>query len=158
MFMSDSALTLWAPRVLSVLRIVVALLYLQHGLTRFFGFPGPAPASMPFFPIILAGLIETIGSILLLIACSHVRLLSLCRARWQSPIGMLTSPAIRSPITTAVHWLFCIASCSYTSYSPVPALGAWMLRELRNPIRRSPDSGQPCSSAGHLMSLGGGGQ
>jgi len=67
MFMSDSALTPWAPRLLSVLRIVVAVLYLQHGLTKFFGFPGPAPASMPFFPIILAGLIETIGSILLLI-------------------------------------------------------------------------------------------
>ena len=67
MFMSDTALIPWAPRILSVLRIVVALLYLQHGLTKFFGFPGSAPVSMPFFPIILGGLIETIGSILLLI-------------------------------------------------------------------------------------------
>jgi len=67
MLMSDTALIPWAPRILSVLRIVVALLYLQHGLTKFFGFPGSAPASMPFFPIILGGLIETIGSILLLI-------------------------------------------------------------------------------------------
>jgi putative oxidoreductase len=67
MFMSDSVLAPWAPRVLSVLRIVVALLFLQHGLTKFFGFPGSAPASMPFFPEISGGLIETIGSILLLI-------------------------------------------------------------------------------------------
>jgi putative oxidoreductase len=67
MFISESALALWAPRMLSVLRIVVALLYLQHGLTKFFGFPGSAPAAMPFFPVILGGLIETIGSILLLI-------------------------------------------------------------------------------------------
>ena len=63
----EVVLAAWAPRVLSLLRIVVALLYLQHGLTKFFGFPGSAPASMPFFPVILGGLIETIGSILLLI-------------------------------------------------------------------------------------------
>ena len=50
-----------------MLRIVVALLYLQRGLTKFFGFPESAPTSMPFFPAILAGLIEVIGSILLLI-------------------------------------------------------------------------------------------
>ena len=67
MFISEAALARWAPRMLSVLRIVVALLYLQHGLTKFFGFPGPAPAALPFFPGILGGLIETIGSILLLI-------------------------------------------------------------------------------------------
>src|SRR5215469_1371167 len=67
MFISDSALASWRPRMLSLLRIVVALLFLQHGLTKFFGFPGAAPASMPIFPVILAGLIEIIGSILLLI-------------------------------------------------------------------------------------------
>jgi putative oxidoreductase len=67
MFISDSVLASWAPRMLSVLRIVVALLYLQHGLTKFFGFPGSAPASMPFFPVILGGIIEVAGSILLLI-------------------------------------------------------------------------------------------
>jgi putative oxidoreductase len=57
----------WEPRILSVLRIVVALLYLQHGLTKFFGFPGSAPSAMPLFPVVLGGLIETFGSILLLI-------------------------------------------------------------------------------------------
>ena len=67
MFTSDAGLASWTPRMLSLLRIVVALLFLQHGLTKFFGFPGAAPASMPIFPVILAGLIEIIGSILLLI-------------------------------------------------------------------------------------------
>ena len=64
--MSDT-LREWEPRILSVLRIVVALLYLQHGLTKFLGFPGSAPSAMPLFPVILGGLIETFGSILLLI-------------------------------------------------------------------------------------------
>jgi len=55
----------WRPYVLSVLRIVAALLFLQHGLGKLFGFPvaGPPLTSV----IILAGVIETVGGLLLLI-------------------------------------------------------------------------------------------
>jgi putative oxidoreductase len=58
----------WTPRLLSVLRIVVALLYLQHGLTKLFGFPGAAPANFHWFTLApgLASLIETFGSLALL--------------------------------------------------------------------------------------------
>ena len=59
----------WAPRLLAVLRIISALLFLEHGLVKVFGFPpGAAPgqqALLSFFGI--AGLIETVGSWLLLI-------------------------------------------------------------------------------------------
>jgi putative oxidoreductase len=55
----------WRPYALSILRIVVALLFLQHGLSKFFGFPeaGPPLAGL----IILAAIIETVGSLLLLV-------------------------------------------------------------------------------------------
>jgi putative oxidoreductase len=67
--MSDSFRSAWEPRLLSVLRIVVALLYLQHGLTKLLGFPGHQPANFNLFTIDpgLAGVIETFGSILLLL-------------------------------------------------------------------------------------------
>ena len=32
--------TVWAPRFLSVLRIVAALLFMQHGTQKLLGFPG----------------------------------------------------------------------------------------------------------------------
>ncbi len=59
----------WEPRILSVLRIVVALLFLQHGLTKLFGFPGHQPANFRLFTIEpgLAGIIETFGSLALLV-------------------------------------------------------------------------------------------
>lgn len=52
------------PYILSILRIVVALLFLQHGLQKYFGFPSAGP---PMRPILYAqGVIEIAGGILLL--------------------------------------------------------------------------------------------
>lgn len=58
----------WEPRLLSILRIIVGLLYMQHGLFKIFGFPpGPNPAKpyvlMTLVPG-LAGLLELIGGAL----------------------------------------------------------------------------------------------
>jgi len=58
----------WEPRILSILRIIVGLLYMQHGLFKIFGFPpGPNPAKpyvlMTLVPG-LAGLLELIGGAL----------------------------------------------------------------------------------------------
>jgi putative oxidoreductase len=68
--MDDQALSnVWAPRLLAALRVISALLFLEHGLVKVLGFPfGAAPgpqALLSFFGI--AGLIETAGGILLLI-------------------------------------------------------------------------------------------
>ena len=65
---SESFRAEWTPRLLSVLRIVVALLFLQHGLTKLFGFPGAAPANFHWLTLApgLASLIETFGSLALL--------------------------------------------------------------------------------------------
>jgi putative oxidoreductase len=37
----------WAPRALSVLRIVAALLFLEHGTQKLFGFPAAPPNGLP---------------------------------------------------------------------------------------------------------------
>jgi putative oxidoreductase len=57
----DDALTaVWAPRVLSILRIVSALLFLEHGTMKLFAFPAGMPgAPHPMPPLELAaGVIE----------------------------------------------------------------------------------------------------
>jgi putative oxidoreductase len=57
----------WRPRLLSVLRIMTALLFLQHGLMKLFGFP-PADFQPPLFSLFgLAGILEFAGGLLLLV-------------------------------------------------------------------------------------------
>jgi putative oxidoreductase len=57
----------WAPRALSILRIVVALLFMEHGTGKLFGFPAwPANGGPPMLTLLwFSGVIEALGGLLL---------------------------------------------------------------------------------------------
>jgi putative oxidoreductase len=58
----------WEPRMLSILRIVVGLLYMEHGLAKVMGFPlQPNHAPYALFTLNpgLQGLLELVGGLLL---------------------------------------------------------------------------------------------
>jgi putative oxidoreductase len=55
-----------APYALSLLRIVAALLFREHGMSRLFGFPSPLPTPHVFTMYWFAGAIELIGSVFVL--------------------------------------------------------------------------------------------
>lgn len=57
----------YEPYVLSILRIAVALVFLQHGLSRLFAFPSPLPTPGLFSLHWFAGIIELAGGALLLL-------------------------------------------------------------------------------------------
>ena len=64
---------LWQSRILSILRVVAALVLMQHGSQKMFGFPsagGPAGPAAPYVILSLngiAGILETFGGFALLI-------------------------------------------------------------------------------------------
>jgi len=62
-------LTRWSPQVRSILRIVAALLFMEHGLMKLFHFPAPQPGVPDPLPTLLvaAAVIEVIGGALLTI-------------------------------------------------------------------------------------------
>src|SRR3954451_18753382 len=54
------------PETLSIVRIVVALLFLEHGSAKLLGFPHPANPAPPVMSLLgVQGIIELIGGLLL---------------------------------------------------------------------------------------------
>jgi putative oxidoreductase len=63
----DTICQSWAPRLLSVLRIIVGLLFIEHGTSKFFAFPsGGETGTVALFSLIgLSGVLELLGGVLL---------------------------------------------------------------------------------------------
>lgn len=85
-----TALSAWSPRVLSILRIVTALIFTFHGTQKLFGFPprqGPGPELLSQLGI--GGVIETVTGILIL-------------------LGLFTRPAafLASGTMAVAYWQF----------------------------------------------------
>ena len=54
----------WEPRVLSIVRIMVGLLFMEHGTAKLLGFPTAAMAPAMFSLLWFAGVIEMVGGAL----------------------------------------------------------------------------------------------
>lgn len=58
----------WSPRILSIMRIVAAFLFMQHGGQKLFGFPSPQRYEFDLFSLSgIAGVLELFGGFMLLI-------------------------------------------------------------------------------------------
>ena len=65
--MDFNLLTRWQPQLLALLRIVTALLFLEHGTAKLFAFPVAQPGAPDPLPTLLlvAAAIELVGGILI---------------------------------------------------------------------------------------------
>jgi len=66
---TNAIATVWAPRVLSVLRIVSGLIILQYGLAKWFGWPAVKMfENLPWLSLFaIAGMFELVGGVLLVL-------------------------------------------------------------------------------------------
>ena len=87
----ERALDRWRPQALAVLRIVTALIFMEHGTQKLFGFPasqdGGSPEAFSFFWI--GGVLEFFGGLLVL-------------------VGLLTRPAafLLAGEMAVAYWMF----------------------------------------------------
>ena len=64
----NRAIANWAPHLLSVLRIVAAFLFIEHGWQKLLDFPAPRPSPTLLWSLSgVAGVLELVGGFLLLL-------------------------------------------------------------------------------------------
>ena len=68
MRVSETWVDAWSDRMLSVLRIVAAFMFMAHGMQKLLGFPAASPPSFQLVSLVgLAGVLELFGGLLLLL-------------------------------------------------------------------------------------------
>jgi putative oxidoreductase len=121
----------WSPRMLSVLRIITALLYLQHGLSKLFGFPHVAMFDnlQAFSLIWFAGVIEIIGSPFLLVGLYTRVAAFIMSGEMAVAYFMVNAPQGFFPILNRGELV--VLFCFVFLYFAVAGGGPWSIDEAR---------------------------
>ena len=109
----------WRPYILSILRIVVGLLFLEHGLSKVFNFPAPSPVPSLSGLLILAAILETIGAALFLVAAYTGIVAFILSGEMAFAYFMAHAPRSFFPLDN--HGELAVIYCFISSTSPSPA-------------------------------------
>ena len=122
-------LSRWQPQLLAILRIVVGLLFLEHGLSKFFAFPVPFPVH-PLPPLLVAaGIVELVTGILVTIGL-FTRLAAFV-ASGEMAIGYWMEHFPKSPWPVANMGEGAILFCFVFLYLAAAGAGAWSVDSAR---------------------------
>ncbi len=142
MLRTQSLAAEWAPRLLSVLRIIAALLFMQHGTQKLLGFP---PSGRPGPELVsllgLAGVLELVGGALLLLGLFTRPVAFLLAGEMAVAYWMAHAPRGFFPILNAGE--LAALYCFVFLYLAAAGGGEWSLdrvREQRDSRRRLPRS------------------
>jgi putative oxidoreductase len=124
----------WSERMLSVLRVVVALLFLQHGLAKLFAFPHVAAFdNLHLVSLIgLAGVIELVGGALLLVGL-HTRIAAFVMSG-EMAFAYFMSHAPRGFFPILNGGELAVLYCFLVLYFAAAGGGAWSLDERRGSV------------------------
>ncbi len=133
----ETLTTTWAPRILSVLRIMSALLFMEHGTLKILGFPAsdrPAPELLSLSGI--SGVFELFGGALLVVGLFTRPVAFLLSGVMAFAYFIAHAPRSFFPILNGgdAAILYCFAFL----YLALAGGGDWSLDALRKSRRRSP--------------------
>ena len=124
--------TAWAPRLLSVLRVMSALLFMQHGTAKFLGIPQMEQFAklQPYGLSWFAGLFELIGGALLLIGLFTRPVAFVLSGVMAFAYFIAHAPRAFFPIANAGE--LAVLYCFVFLYFMFAGAGSWSIDALRN--------------------------
>ncbi|WP_238121446.1 MULTISPECIES: DoxX family protein [unclassified Xanthobacter] len=130
--LSNDFFETWSPRLLSVLRIVAALLFLSHGTAKLFGFPHVAMFDGVTIGSLfgLAGIIEIVGGVLLALGLFTRPVAFILSGQMAVAYFMMHAPQNFFPLLNGGE-LAALYSFLFL-YFAVAGGGAWSLDKLRS--------------------------
>ena len=122
-----SGLEHWSPRVLAVVRIITALLFIEHGLMKLVAFPAAIPGLPSPLPGIMlaAALIEIIGGTLIAVGLLTRIAALLCSGEMAAAYFMFHAPKSFWPAVNQGD--AAILFCFVFLYLVFAGAGAWSL-------------------------------
>jgi putative oxidoreductase len=129
----------WAPRMLAVLRIMAALLFMEHGLMKLFHFPAAQPGAPDPLPMMLmiAALIEVVGGALLVLGLFTRPVAFVCAGEMAAAYFMAHAPQSFWPAINGGD--AAILFCFVFLYLAAAGGGAWSI----DATRRKPAANEP---------------
>ncbi len=124
----------WEPRVLSIVRIVAGLIFMEHGLAKLFGFPSSAMRPGMFELYWFAGIIELVGGALVTVGL-FTRIVAFILSG-EMAIGYFYSHFPRNFFPLNNGGDAAILYCFIFLYFAVAGGGCWSLDALRSGGRR----------------------
>src|SRR5256885_13976417 len=130
----------WEPRMLSILRIMVGLLFLEHGTQKIFNFP-PRPNATPYALFTLspglAGVLELVGGVLIVLGLFTRPVAFILSGEMAFAYFMSHAPRGLYPISMGGNGgELAILYCFTFLYFVFVGAGVWSLDEMRWPSRR----------------------
>lgn len=125
-------LAAFAPQILGLQRIIVGLLFLEHGTSKLLGFPeSPAPMPSPLPPMLLASaVLELVGGALLTVGLfTRITAFVVCG---EMAVAYFTAHAPRGFFPLVNMGEPAILYCFIFLYWAAAGPGAWSLDSLRS--------------------------
>jgi putative oxidoreductase len=132
-----SKLTAWSPHALAVLRIMTALLFMEHGLMKLIHFPAPQPGAPDPLPALLfaAATIEVAGGALIAVGLLTRVAAFICSGEMAAGYFMVHAPKSFWPALNQGDAAILFSFVFF--YLIFAGSGAWSLDAI---LRKSPTS------------------